>query len=66
MTTTLLGNLLANIGGSLTDAEADLAIYPNPFNGISPGLFPSSGENDLALVDGGEAGARWASQYLFI
>ena len=54
----LLDDLLADIGGSLRNSEDDLAIYPNPFNGVNPGTFPRSGDNGLELVDGGEAGAK--------
>ena len=54
----LLDDLLADIGGSLRNSEDDLAIYPNPFYGVNPGVYPRSGDNGLELVDGGEAGAK--------
>merc|ERR1712093_138795 len=54
----LLDNLLSDIGANLRDSEDDLAIYPNPFNGINPGEFPRSSDDSLQLVDGGEAGAN--------
>lgn len=55
-----LEDLLANIGGDLRNSEEDLAVYPNPFNGVNPGTFESSGGYSLDLVDGGESGVKWA------
>ncbi|KII94539.1 hypothetical protein PLICRDRAFT_33337 [Plicaturopsis crispa FD-325 SS-3] len=36
--------------------ELDVARYPNPFFGVANGTFPDSGQEFLALVDGGEDG----------
>lgn len=60
----LLDDLLANIGVDLRNSEDDLAIYPNPFNGINPGTFPRSSDDGLQLVDGGEAGAKYVHHAL--
>lgn len=47
-----------DIGSQLKDSDDDLAIYPNPFNGINEGIFPRADDAGLELVDGGESGAK--------
>lgn len=53
-----LDGLLGNIGGDLRSSEADLAIYPNPFQGLRPRTFDRTNDNGLQLVDGGENGCK--------
>lgn len=53
-----LDGLLGNIGADLRSSEDDLAIYPNPFQGLRPRTFDRTNDNGLQLVDGGENGCN--------
>ncbi|KZT29198.1 lysophospholipase [Neolentinus lepideus HHB14362 ss-1] len=46
--------------------ELDVALYPNPFNGVANGTYLDSNQDYLSLVDGGEDGETIPIQPLLV
>jgi hypothetical protein len=54
-----LKKLSDELGEEVAEEDDEVANYPSSFGGLKPGVYAYSDKNELDLVDGGEAGAKY-------
>jgi lysophospholipase len=60
---TAIQALLSRLTNGLEQDDNDVANYPNPFQGLNPGVYQASELRQLQIVDGGENGENVSSTF---